>query len=59
MKRFRDEFKSTNCKFDIPTAPMIPNITINTPPIMGSGIVVNKAPILPRTPTPIMIKPAN
>lgn len=48
MNRFLDEFKSTNCKLDIPTAVIIPNITMNTPPTMGSGIVANRAPNFPR-----------
>lgn len=38
------------CKLETPAALMTPNITINIPPITGSGIVVKTAPILPKTP---------
>ena len=50
MKRFLVEFRSTNCRFDSPTAVMIPNMTEKMPPMMGSGIVTNSAPTLLHTP---------
>ena len=49
------ELRSTNCRFDRPTAVMIPNMTEKIPPIIGSGMVTNKAPILLHTPIKIII----
>ena len=50
MNRFLEEFMSANCRFEIPTAAIIPNMTIKTPPTIGSGMLTNKAPTLPTTP---------
>lgn len=75
MKRFRVEFKLTNCKFEIPTAVTIPtghrrramnircvihspNMTMKTPPVIGSGMLTNTVPILPQSPKRIMITAA-
>ena len=33
------ELRSTNCRFERPTAVMIPNMTVKMPPMMGLGIV--------------------
>ena len=52
--KFLDEFRSTNCKFDRPTAAIIPNMTQKIPPTIGSGIVMKKAPNLERRPKMIM-----
>ncbi len=35
----------------------LPNITMKTPPTIGSGIVTNKAPNLPNIPRIMMINP--
>jgi hypothetical protein len=42
------------CRFEIPTAVIIPNIQQNTPPTTGSGMVENNAPNFPRIPNVIM-----
>ena len=57
MKRFLGELRSINCKDDNPTAVIIPKTTKNNPPIIGSGIVINIAPILPMTPQTTIIAP--
>ena len=50
---------SANCKLEIPTAAIIPNMTMKTPPTMGSGILTNNAPILPRSPKAIRTRAPN
>lgn len=45
------------CRLEIPVAVMTPNMTINIPPTTGSGMVVNTALILPKTPSKIMKTP--
>jgi hypothetical protein len=47
IKRFRTELRLTNCKLEIPTAVIKPNIQQKTPPITGSGMVENNAPNFP------------
>ena len=55
MNKFLVEFRSTNCRLEIPTAAIIPNITQKMPPTIGSGMVRKKAPNLLRRPKKIMI----
>lgn len=55
--RFLEEFKSTYCKDDNPTAVVMANMTQNTPPTTGSGMVTKRAPIFPNIPK-IIIKRA-
>ena len=57
MKRFRDEFRSTNWTLDMPTAATMENITQKMPPIMGSGIVTKNVPNLEKRPKMIIINP--
>ena len=58
MSKFLDEFKSMNCKFERPVAAIMPNMTQNTPPIIGSGIVMKRAPNFDKTPKKSIIKAA-
>ena len=55
MKRLRAEFRSTNCRFDSPTAVIIPNIVQYIPPTIGDGMVVNSPPNFPKQASTIMI----
>ena len=50
MHTFLEEFMSAYCRFAIPTAVIIPNMTMKTPPMIGSGMVTNSAPNLPSMP---------
>ena len=54
---YLDEFRSTNCRLDRPTAVIIPNITQNIPPTIGVGIVRKKAPIIFMSLKDYLIKP--
>lgn len=54
-KRFLEELRSTYCRVDRPTDEMMANITQNTPPTTGSGIVTNTAPTLPSIPNANMM----
>ena len=57
MNKFLLELRSTNCKFDRPTAVIIPNMTKKMPPTIGVGIKVNTAPNLEKSPNIIIINP--
>ena len=48
--RFLVELRSTNWRLERPTAVMIPNMTQKIPPMIGSGMVTQRAPILLTTP---------
>jgi len=48
----------TNWRFDNPAAVIIPNMTQKVPPMMGSGIVMKRAPILDKTPKRSIMKAA-
>ena len=54
--KFLDELRSINCKLANPVAAIIPNRIM--PPMMGSGIVMKRAPNLDKTPNTIIIKAA-
>ena len=56
MNKFLEEFMSAYCRLEIPTAAIIPNMTMKTPPTIGSGMLTNNAPNLPTTPTTIMTR---
>lgn len=47
----------STCKFETPTADMIPNMTKNIPPMIGVGIVLKMAPIFPNNPIMAMMTP--
>jgi len=59
MNKFLEEFMSANWILEIPTAAIIPNMTIKTPPTMGCGMLTNTAQILPTTPTTIIARAPN
>lgn len=54
-KRFLAELRSTNWRVEKPTAVIMANMTQNTPPTTGSGMVTNRAHNLPSTPTTIIM----
>ena len=56
MNRLRVEFRSTNWRFESPTAAIMPNMAQYMPPTMGSGIVVKSAPNLPNIARPILLQ---
>ena len=56
--KFLDELRSIHCKLANPMAAIIPNRTQKMPPMMGSGIVMKRAPNLDKTPNTIIIKAA-
>lgn len=47
----------STCRFETPTAAIIPNITKNIPPMTGVGIVLKMAPIFPNNPIMTMMTP--
>ena len=57
--RFLDELRSTNWRLESPTAAMMPNMTQKRPPMMGEGMVRNRAPTLFKTPNNSMMTPAH
>jgi hypothetical protein len=59
INRFLDEFRSTNCRFDSPTAEIMPNMTMKRPPTMGVGIVMKQAPNLQKRPNTSMMSAAH
>ena len=56
--KFLDELRSINCKLANPVAAIIPNRTQKMPPMMGSGIVMKRAPNLDKTTNTIIINAA-
>jgi len=57
-KIFLDEFKSTDCKLESPTAVTVANTTENIPPIIGTGILTKTAPNFPTKENIIIRTPA-